>query len=89
MKKSVSLNPGESKVVTFNYTPATAREYIVGADGLTGSFVAMEPPSAEFQVTGLSIEPPAVYVGETVSISVVVTNIGDAAGTYEVNCEVT
>lgn len=39
-EQSVTLNPGESKVVSFEATPAEARTYQVEVDGLTGSFVA-------------------------------------------------
>lgn len=49
MKKSISLNPDESKVVEFTYTPSEAKTYQVSVDGLIGSFVAIEaaPPSGE------------------------------------------
>jgi len=89
MKKTVSLNPGESKVVTFTYTPTVAKGYTVSADGLSGTFLAIEVPEARFEVTGLLIEPAEVNVGETVAISVVVTNVGGEAGSCEVTLEVT
>ena len=89
MKKTVSLNPGESKVVTFTYTPTVAKGYTVSADGLSGTFVAIGVPEARFEVTGLVIKPAEVYVGETVTISVVVTNVGGEAGSCEVTLEVT
>lgn len=88
MKKSVTLNPGESKVVGFTFTPTTDKGYTVNVDGLTGSFVAIVTPEAEFVVSNLVIDPAEVYIGEPVSISVVVTNVGSKAGSYEVTCEV-
>lgn len=88
MKKTVTLNPGESKVADFTFTPDLAKSYGVSVNGLVGNFIAIEAPVAEFVVSGLVIEPPQVYVGETVSISVVVTNIGGKAGSYEVTLEV-
>ena len=84
----MTLNPGESKVVDFTFTPTTAKGYTVSVDGLAGSFVAIEKPEAEFVVSDLVIDPTEVYVGEQVSISVVVTNVGGKAGSYEVVCEV-
>lgn len=87
MKKTVTLNPGESKVVGFTFTPAIAKSYTVSVNDLSGSFVALEVP-AEFVVSDLVIEPAEAYIGEPVSISVTVTNIGGTAGSYEVNCEV-
>jgi len=88
MKKTVTLNPGESKVVGFTFTPTTDKGYTVNVDGLTGSFVALKVPEAEFVVSDLVIDPTEVYVGESVSISVVVTNVGNKAGSYEVTLEV-
>jgi len=46
-------------------------------------------PVAEFEVSDLSITPAEVSVGGTVEISALVTNIGDAAGTHTVNCNIT
>ena len=36
----------------------------------------------------LVIEPAQVFVGEPVSISVIITNMSEEAGTYNVICEV-
>ncbi|GAI93311.1 unnamed protein product, partial [marine sediment metagenome] len=43
-EQSVSLQPGESKVVSFEVTPTVAKVYQVSVDGLTGSFLATEAP---------------------------------------------
>ena len=88
MKKTVTLNPGESKVVGFSFTPTAAKSYGVSVNGLVGSFIAIEAPAAEFTVSDLVIEPIEVYIGEPVSIAVIVTNLGGKAGSYEVTCEV-
>ena len=45
-------------------------------------------PPEDITISDLSIEPSEVLVGEPVSISVVASNIGESAGSYEVNCEV-
>ena len=47
------------------------------------------PGEAEFAVTDLIIEPAVVYVGEPVSISVLVTNIGTKKGTKTLTLDVT
>lgn len=46
------------------------------------------PGEAEFQVTDLVITPSEVYVGEPVSISALVKNIGGQRGTKTVTLEV-
>ncbi|MBA7482142.1 hypothetical protein ES707_17624 [subsurface metagenome] len=48
-----------------------------------------EPGEAEFEVSGLVIEPTEVFIGEPVEISVLVTNIGGKTGTKTVTLEVT
>jgi len=51
-EQSVTLNPGESRVVSFSATPSEARTYQVLVDGLTGSFIASEPPFYWLRPTG-------------------------------------
>lgn len=88
MQKTVSLNPGESKAVSFTVTPQTVGVHGVSVNGLSGSFTILQPPAAQFVVRDLVILPLLLYLGETVSISVTVTNIGLVAGSYTVTCEV-
>ena len=45
-------------------------------------------PPENIILSDLVVEPTEVYVGEPVSISVIATNIGEVAGSYEVTCEV-
>lgn len=47
-EQSVTLQPGESKVVSFEATPTLAKVYQVSVDGLNGSFRAIEVPAAKF-----------------------------------------
>ena len=89
MQKSVSLQPGESKQVTFTVTPQVVGVHAVSVDGLSGSFTVLEPPTAQFIVSDLVITPHQVYPGELVTIGVTVTNVGPVAGSYTVTCEVT
>ena len=87
-KQSVYLQPGESKSVSFAFTLTQVKTYQVNCDGLTGQVTVLAPPAAEFVISNLVIDPPEVYVGETVNIWVTVTNVGTAAGSTEVTCEV-
>jgi len=45
-------------------------------------------PPENIVLSNLIISPSEVYVGDPVSISVVATNIGVTAGSYEITCEV-
>ncbi len=76
----VTLQPGESKTVSFEVTPTVAKTYSVSVNGLSGTFKAVTVPVADIRVEDLSITPSEVMVGGLVSISVVAKNYGTAAG---------
>jgi len=78
-------------------TPASTYHYRVmsadRADNLTVTdeytFTTLgEVPAAVFTSSNLSISPSEVNIGETVTISVLITNAGDAAGSYEVTLKI-
>jgi len=88
--QQVTLTPGQSKPVSFTVTPTAEKTYYVNVDGLTGTFVAVKPVTqAEFEVSNLVISPSQVYVGEPVTITVTVTNVGGQTGTATITLEVT
>ncbi len=87
--KSVTLQPGESKTVSFEVTPTVAKTYSVTVDGLYGTFVATTVPVADIRVENLDISPAEVMVGEKVFISVTATNYGTTAGSKVITCNVT
>jgi len=88
-EKTVSLEPGQSEAVSFEVTPAEAKTFHVSVDGLTGSFVATEEAVADIRVENLVIEPAEVDIDQKVTISVMATNYGIAAGTKTIVCTVT
>lgn len=47
-KETISLNPGEAAVVSFQTIPAFAKTYTVSINGLTGNFTCMEAPPLVF-----------------------------------------
>lgn len=57
MKKTVTLNPGESKIAAFEITPTEARTYQVFVDGLTGSFAAIPLPVIGCTFTVINCPP--------------------------------
>ncbi|GAI16643.1 unnamed protein product, partial [marine sediment metagenome] len=91
----VVCTPGETKCVGFDLYecsevcapdgPCTNQWMLVEANSPTCGWTPGEP---EFTVTNLLIEPAEVYVGEPVSISVMVTNVGGKTGTKTVMLEV-
>ena len=57
----VTLNPGESQVVSFEATPSEARTYQVAVNGLTGSFNAIALPEriGSFTLYATNFRPEA------------------------------
>ncbi len=84
--ETVTLDGGRSVVLTFTVTKEELGTYMVEVDGLTGTFPVKElpPAPAEFQLSDLTISPAEVQEGETVAVSVKVTNIGEQASGYNV-----
>jgi len=87
-EQTVTLNPGETKIVSFEVTPSVAKTYSVSVDGLYGTFKATTAPVADIRVESLVITPSTVYVGELVTISVIATNYGGAVGSKTITCTV-
>jgi hypothetical protein len=87
----ITLDGGASQKVIFTSIKDELGAYTVNIDGLTGTFVVKAPPAVpvppkppEFVTSGLIITPTMVDAEESVTISVLITNTGDLAGTYEV-----
>ena len=66
---------------------SAAGTYWVDVDGLSGSF-EVKQAGTEFTLSNLTITPTEVNVGETVTISVWVTNTGDVDGNYNVTLKI-
>jgi hypothetical protein len=87
-EKSITLNGGASGNVSFTASRSAAGTYTVTIGALSKTFiirdVPFEPKPAEFVLSALSVQPAEVAPGETVIISVTVTNSGEVEGTYTV-----
>ena len=83
---TVTLDGGFSETVEFTVTEDTDGTYTVSIGELSDSFTVETPPPpptpAEFELSNLVISPTTVEIGEPVSVSVTVTNIGEEAGSY-------
>jgi hypothetical protein len=90
--KIVQLDGGETTTVHFEVVEYAEGDYEIKLGSLTTSFrITSEAQSvepAEFQVTELTVNPSLVLADEVVEISVKVTNVGEATGSYTVNLEI-
>lgn len=57
MKKTVTLNPGESKVASFVFTPSEANVHSVLVNGLAGSFNAIQVAVGMITLYGTGVPP--------------------------------
>jgi hypothetical protein len=89
----VELGAYESKTVSHTITLDMLGEYHVWVNGLTGIFTVgtwpPEPPPkpAEFVISDLTITPEEVEEGDTVTVSIDVTNIGEETGDYTITLD--
>lgn len=86
--KEVTLAPRETKTVTFSITKNIQGTYIIGVGGLTRSLQVNPLTPVAFQLSNLTFNPSEVEVGQTVEISVRVTNTGELEGTYTVTLKI-
>ncbi|MFC1933724.1 hypothetical protein ACFLXX_01055 [Chloroflexota bacterium] len=99
-EREVSVESGDSEEVTFITGRGRAGTYAVGVNGLSGTFTVIEsssvpspspspsPAPATFDIESLTISPDKVEAGEEVSISFIIKNSGELAGSYEVALKV-
>lgn len=77
-EQTVTLQPGESKQVSFEAIPHEARTFQVSVDGLAGTFVAQKG----IYLKDLNINPLHVNPGTIVTISCTAVNDSSIAGSY-------
>ncbi len=86
--KNIELASGETTTVEFEVVEYNEGTYNVRIGDLTKSFEitseAQPAKPAEFRVENLVVNPKVVQAGETVEVSVKVTNVGEESGSYSV-----
>ncbi|MCW4026736.1 MAG: hypothetical protein NWE76_04540 [Candidatus Bathyarchaeota archaeon] len=81
--KTVTLAAGASTSVKFRVTQTNAGTYSVKVGELQSEFVVSEPAVA-FRITDLTVTPEEAEAGSQVTVSMTVTNEGEAEGSYSV-----
>jgi hypothetical protein len=74
---------------TYDATLDSAKDS-TGNDGATGQSdsVTLDTAEALFERTNLTVEPDDISVGESVTVSLDIENVGDASGSYRIAVEV-
>lgn len=79
-EQSVTLQPGESRIISFEAIPHDAKTYQVSVDGLIGSFTAATPAAA-LRIDIISV-PATCKLWEPCGWEVAVTNVSGPAVSY-------
>jgi archaellum component FlaG (FlaF/FlaG flagellin family) len=81
--QSLEVPANANRTVTFTITGGTPGTYAVELNGLSAQFTVSSPPRpAAFSVNSLTVSPPEVKPGEDATISLIVSNTGESAGSY-------
>ena len=86
--KTVLINPGDVKTVSFTITLKNEGDHTVRLCNKTSIIHVRVNAPVSFEITDLSINPSTVKVGDYVTISVDVKNIGGSSGNYTVTLKV-
>src|SRR3989339_863161 len=78
--KQMTIGPGETKTLSFQYIPQILGTYQVDVNGQAGAFEVVKP--AEFVVEPLSVTPDVPTLDSEITASIKVQNNGDLGGTY-------
>jgi len=93
--REITLNGGDSETVAFSANPETAGIHQISIGDVVESITVIQPqaptstsqpqaPNSAFATSEISVTPTEVYQGESVEISILVSNTSELAGSYEV-----
>ncbi|MGD0353772.1 MAG: hypothetical protein ABSB38_09845 [Dehalococcoidia bacterium] len=81
-RKSVTLAPGQSELLTFELTRSYAGGYKVSVGDKESTLTVQKPSPPDFRLSNLAINPDEVDVCQTTVITATLTNIGGSQGSY-------
>jgi hypothetical protein len=83
--ETVTLDGQDSETVSFDIVATTAGEHRASIGDLSATFVVSEvPASAAFITSDLAVSPAEINPGDSIDISVLVSNTSNISGTYRV-----
>ncbi len=80
--KDYSVGPGETLTVSADTSLDLNGSHIIEFCGQTGSVKGLRP--ATFKVSGMTVDPVSIYVGEEATAEATIINEGDVSGTVSV-----
>jgi hypothetical protein len=84
-RQLITLEGGDSTIVTFSTVPDIAGVHTISIGSVEETFTAERLITpAEFITSNISVTPQEIYLGDSIDISTLISNIGDLPGTHEV-----
>jgi len=81
-RKSVTLAPGQTELLTFKLTRSHTGIYKISVGSKESTLTVQKPSPPDFRLSNLEINPTDVNIGENVVITAKLTNIGGSQGGY-------
>jgi hypothetical protein len=87
-RQSVTLDPGQTKLLTFELTRSHPGVYTVSVGDIESILTVEKSSPANFQLSDLQIYPARVDICDSVSVAAKLQNIGDKQGTYSAELKI-
>jgi len=87
-RKSVTLTPGATELITFMLTRSQAGIYRISVGNKESTLVVEKPLPPDFRLSNLEINPTEVDTGEKVIITAKIANAGGTQGSYTAELKV-
>jgi hypothetical protein len=87
-RKSVTLTPGATELITFVLTRSQAGIYRISVGNKESTLVVEKPLPPDFRLSNLEINPTEVDTGEKVIITAKIANAGGTQGRYTAELKV-
>lgn len=81
-RKSMTLAPGETELLTFELTINHAGSYKISIADKESTLIVENPSPPDFRLSNLEINPTEVNIGENVVITAKIANAGGTQGNY-------
>jgi hypothetical protein len=87
--REVTVSADSTEIVSFTFTPSATGSYNVNLEGLSGTFEVILPSAlANFTITEVSVTPEKIFAGDNVTVTALIANAGELAGTFTVMIKV-
>ena len=81
-RKSVTLTPGATELITFVLTRSQAGIYRISVGNKESTLVVERPLPPDFHLSNLEINPAAAEIGDIIIITAEIANTGGTQGSY-------